>query len=296
MDALRTWASIGRLHIVAIAALGTFTFAWLFLDRYLFSLAAISALDWFLVNLLNRVVDLKEDKLNAIRGVQLVDRRQKGILYSGLFMLLSSLVLFAFFFPIELTIFRLLYHLLGLSYNWSFSSQRPRLKERYFWKNTASAMGFLLTVFGYPLAIGGFFRGTLVFPPGMGSGSLVFLLLFFFLFEISYEIMYDLRDIEGDRLAKVKTYPVVHGEKTAMRIIDALLLTSSLILLLGYLSGHVPWRAFVMILAPLVNFFFYKRAMKRGLSKRDCIQLTYLGAALLFLYHLWVVLGLPGVT
>jgi hypothetical protein len=27
-------ASVGRLHIVAIAALGTFTFGWLFTGRY----------------------------------------------------------------------------------------------------------------------------------------------------------------------------------------------------------------------------------------------------------------------
>ena len=31
------------------------------------------------------------------------------------------------------------------------------------------------------------------------------------LFELSYEVLYDLRDVDGDRAAGVRTYPVVHG-------------------------------------------------------------------------------------
>ena len=51
-------ASVGRLHIVAIAALGTFTFGWLFTGHYPWLLAGVTAFDWLLVNLLNRVVAL----------------------------------------------------------------------------------------------------------------------------------------------------------------------------------------------------------------------------------------------
>jgi hypothetical protein len=64
--------SVGRLHIVTIAALGTFTFGWLFTGRCPWLLASVSAFDWFLVNLLNRVVDLAEDQQNAIPGTDFV--------------------------------------------------------------------------------------------------------------------------------------------------------------------------------------------------------------------------------
>ena len=40
---------------------------------------AICALDWFIVNLLNRVVDLEEDKVNRITGVAFVDRNRRAI-------------------------------------------------------------------------------------------------------------------------------------------------------------------------------------------------------------------------
>ena len=71
--------SISRLHIVAIAALGTFTFGWIFTGQYPLLLAGICALDWFLVNLLNRVVDHEEDRANAITGAEFAWRNRRGI-------------------------------------------------------------------------------------------------------------------------------------------------------------------------------------------------------------------------
>src|SRR6266516_2150873 len=122
MDARRqgviaTAVSVGRLHIVAIAALGCFTFGWLFTGHRPWAVTAVCALDWFLVNLLNRVVDVKEDDANGIAGTELVVRHRRG----------------------------------GLAYNWRIFGGR-RIKQLYFWKNAASATGFLLTVFAYPLA------------------------------------------------------------------------------------------------------------------------------------------------
>jgi len=61
-------ASIGRLHIVAIAVAGTFTFGWLFTGRYLWAIAALAGFDWFLVNLLNRVVDTPRIRPTASRA------------------------------------------------------------------------------------------------------------------------------------------------------------------------------------------------------------------------------------
>ena len=80
---MKTFASISRLHIVAIAALGTLTFGWLFTGERPWLLAAVCALDWFLVNLLNRVVDLKEDAANQITGVDFVQRHRRAILWLG---------------------------------------------------------------------------------------------------------------------------------------------------------------------------------------------------------------------
>jgi 4-hydroxybenzoate polyprenyltransferase len=283
---MKTFASIGRLHIVAIAALGTLTFGWLFTGERPWLLAGVCALDWFLVNLLNRVVDLKEDAANQITGVDFVQRHRRAIVWLGFALLGASLVVVALVVP-RITPLRLAYHLLGFAYNWPLLPGGRRIKQLYFWKNTASATGFMLTVFGYPLAALGHPR-----MPAIGIAAVA---AFFFLFELSYEVIYDLRDAPGDAAAGVRTYPVVHGARGAALIADLLIVAAMLALAAGHASGVVPWRGFVMIAAPLLQLVIYKRAFRRGITSADCITITWIGAALLGGYHVWVVAGLPGV-
>jgi 4-hydroxybenzoate polyprenyltransferase len=286
---IATAVSVGRLHIVAIAALGCFTFGWLFTGHYPWAATVVCALDWFLVNLLNRVVDLKEDAANQIAGTDFVARHRRGILYVGFGLLGFSLVVAMPFAPWLLP-FRLAYHLLGFAYNWPLFGGR-RIKQLYFWKNSASAAGFLLTVFCYPLA---WSRGQLWY--GIGWSTVLATAVYFFLFELSYEIIYDLRDAPGDARAEVRTYPVVHGADAATRIIDALLVGSVVVLAAAYAAGLVPWRIAILGVGPLLQIFIYKRFVKRGIRSRDCINLTWLGVALLLAYHGWVLAGLPGVA
>ena len=286
---IATAVSVGRLHIVAIAALGCFTFGWLFTGHYPIVVTILCALDWFLVNLLNRVVDLKEDAENGIAGTDFVARHRRGILYAGFALLGFSLVVAVPFAPYVLP-FRLAYHLLGFAYNWPMFGGR-RIKQLYFWKNTASAMGFMLTVIAYPLA---WARGQLWY--GIGWSTVAATAAYFFLFELSYEIIYDLRDAPGDARADVRTYPVVHGAATSTRIIDALCLASLAIIVAAFVARVVPWRIAILGVGPLLQIFLYKRFVKRGITSRDCINLTWLGAALLVAYHGWVWAGLPGVT
>lgn len=289
---LKTLASISRLHIVAIAVLGNFTFGWIFTGRYPWLLAAICGLDWMLVNLLNRVVDLPEDQANRITGTDFVARHKRAITVLGFGVLFASLLGFPWFFPAEargpLLFLRLFFHTLGFAYNYPILPF-GRIKALYFWKNTASAVGFLITVFGYPLVVTG---GALA--PGISWATVLVSVLFFFPFELSYEVIYDLRDISGDAAEGIRTYPVVHGKEGAARIIDGLLFGSMAVLVVGYAGGAIPWRIFIMICAPLIQYFYYKKALRRGISAEDCIFLTWLGAGLLFVYHIWVLLGLPG--
>jgi 4-hydroxybenzoate polyprenyltransferase len=292
MSTLALYASISRLHIIAIASLGTFTFGWLFLGRYPWLLAAVCALDWFVVNLLNRVVDIPEDRHNGIRGTDFVARHRGALATAGFATLIGSLCASHLVLP-EITPLRLAYHALGLSYNWRLLPGGRRIKQLYFWKNTASAVGFLITVFGYPLAAVALGRAPLA--RGIGTLTILCSAIFFFLFELSFEVIYDLRDAPGDAREGVRTYPVVHGQRGAARIIDGLIAGSLCAIVAGYAAGVVPWRIFIMGVAPLVQLVLYKRALGRGITSRDCILITWLGAGLLCAYHLWVKAGLPGV-
>ncbi|MFH1809129.1 MAG: UbiA family prenyltransferase [Pseudomonadota bacterium] len=291
LRALSVAASVGRLHIVAIASLGTLTFGWLFTGHYLWGLAAVCALDWFVVNLLNRVVDLPEDRINRITGVGFVERHRRAVLGVGFGTLAASLVVTQLAIP-QITGLRLAYQALGLCYNWPLLPGRRRLKQLYLAKNLASAAGFVLTVFLYPLAL--VTDGSLPLVADIDLRGVLLAALFFVPFELSYEVLYDLRDAEGDRAAGVQSFAVVHGERITTGIVDGLIAVSLLPLIIGYGLGLVPWRLTIMGAAPLLQFVLYKRWLRRGITARDCIHLTWLGAGLLAGYHLWILLGLPG--
>lgn len=297
---MKVLVAIGRLHIVAIGALAALTFGWVFFGERMPLIALIAGLDWFLVNLLNRVVDIPEDRANGIAGTDFVARHRRLLLWGGLALLGGSLVLFWRVAP-YLWALRLAFHSLGMAYNWPILPGRRRIKQLYFWKNTASAVGFVLTVFLYPIAVG---HGA-GFALRMSPLGVLLTAAFFVLFELSYEVLYDLRDAPGDRASGVHTYPVIHGEHVAMRIVDGLVIASCAFAVLGYLAGSVPWRVVVMIAAPLFQLVYYKvrlRSSSRAsasshaiVDSRDCIRLTWVGAAMLALYNGWVSLGWPGV-
>lgn len=284
-------ASISRLHIIAIAALGTLTFGWLFTGVRPWALAAVVALDWFVVNLLNRVVDLQEDAANQIVGTAFVARHRRAVLAVGVLSLLASFPLVHLALP-AITPWRAGYHLLGYAYNWPLFPGFPRIKTMYFWKNTASAVGFLITLFIYPLVTAT--REGQALLGDVTPWTIVLTIAFFLSFELSYEVIYDLRDAEGDKAAGVRSYAAVHGPRAAQHIANALMLTSAVVLVLGHAGGALPWRVFVMIAAPVAQFFLARRFIASGLTSAHCIGLTWLGAGLLATYHLWAALGLPG--
>ena len=289
MRTLATLASIARIHIVAIGAMGTLTFAFALCGTRAWLLAALCASDWFVVNLLNRVVDLKEDQANGIDGTELVARNKRAVLVIGFATLIASFMLTAMWAP-ELLRYRVAFHALGFAYNWRLLPTpwgRVRIKELAFWKNTASAMGFMLTVFCYPLA-------THARLASVSLATVAFAAAFFFLFELSYEVLYDLRDVDGDRIANVRTWPVLLGPRGGMFVAVGLMLASFVIVVAGYALGAVPWRVAIMGAAPLMQLAISWRMVKRGITSRDCIAITWLGTALLGGWHLWEFFDLPG--
>ena len=289
----RIFADISRIHITTIAALGVFTFGWLFVGAYQWLITAVCALDWYIVNLINKTVDLDEDSANEIPGTVFVHRKRRLLLSVVFTFLLVSLIVVHFLNP-AITGLRITCHVLGFFYNFPLLPGKRRLKQIYFWKNNASAVGFLITVFGYPLATACWGNRPHCFPPGISWATVMFSAVFFYLFEISYEVIYDLRDVKGDAVAGIRTYPVVHGIPIAIHIVDGLIFTSIAVLSMGYMLGFVPWRIFVMGAAPFLQLVFYKNAMRRGITAKDCIRITWMGVAMLVTYHIWVVAGLPG--
>jgi 4-hydroxybenzoate polyprenyltransferase len=167
-----------------------------------------------------------------------------------------------------------------------------RIKELAFWKNTASATGFLITCFALPLS-------CLPPRPDVGVVTVVVTAVFFFLFELGYEVLYDLRDIDGDAEAGVRTWPVLLGPRGGAAVALAQTAAAFVVLVGGFVAAVVPWRVAVMGAAPLLQLVIVgPRLPLRGRPNRItsgvCIGITWLGAGLLCTYHLWEWLQLPG--
>lgn len=273
--------------------MGAFTFGWLFTGSYPWLIAAVCALDWYTVNLINRVVDVREDSATGVAHTDYVHRNRRRILGTIIFLLFVSLVV-VFFLKPAITGLRITCHLLGVLYNWPLLPGKRRLKQIYFWKNIASGIGFLLTVFGYPLADAYRAGGIQALPPGISWMTVAFTVTFFLLFIQSYELIYDLRDVVGDTMTDVRTYAVVHGERASIHIVNGLILSSIMVLVSGYIISVVPWRIFIMVAAPCIQLILFKRASLRGISAADCIRMTWIGVVLLFTYHVWIIAKLPG--
>ena len=294
-DALADAAAISRFHILLIGAVAAVMFGWMMTGRYLWIAGAFSGLDWFLINLMNRVTDIEEDLKNGIRGTERVARR-RGLVTIGSFVLMFGSIAASHLVWPALTPWRLLVQVIGLGYNYKIVPTLrglSRFKEIYFWKNFGSALLFVLTGFMYPLAVAG--------TRHMSWPAIVCLILFFIPFELTYEVLYDLRDLEGDRAEGVPTYPVVHGVARSLQIINGLLIGSSLVLVGGVVSGALGLRELLFLVAPLAQFILYRRWSARGpggqLTPRDCIVLTHVGTAQLIFFMLgtalWIHAGLP---
>src|SRR4051794_29572394 len=89
---LATFFQVTRFHIIAIACLACLTFGWLFSGERLWAALALCALDWFIVNLVNRVADLEEDRANGVVGTQLAAEYGRAFEIACAALLVGSLV------------------------------------------------------------------------------------------------------------------------------------------------------------------------------------------------------------
>jgi len=274
-----------RLHIVAIASLAALVFGWLFDGAFSPLPALLVGLDWFLLNLWNRLADVAEDLRNGVPGAGFAARHPWPLGLGAAAAFGLSLGLSRGLGPAILAL-RLLFQLGGFAYSFRLLPGRARLKDLFFVKNLSSGLLFLVTDLGYPLALRT--RGA-----GVPWLEVATLAAFFLPFELSYELIYDLRDVEGDRAEGIRTVPVIRGERSTRRLLAALLALSAVPLALGYALGLLPFAGLVMIAAPIQQALLLRFPLRRRVSAAWAVGATYLGAAQLASFVAWVSLGLP---
>ncbi len=84
--------AIVRSHIVRIAMAATLVLGWLMTGERPWALARSAGLDWFLIDLLNRVTDLDEDLANGVQGTERVARRKRAVTVASFALLVTGAI------------------------------------------------------------------------------------------------------------------------------------------------------------------------------------------------------------
>jgi 4-hydroxybenzoate polyprenyltransferase len=287
-SSLGLWVGVARPHILAIVFASTLTYGWIFTEQHSLLIPLIAVWDWFIVNFTNKATDLEEDLANGIPGARQIARHQRRVEWINWLMIVGGLAAGLVVLP-GLLPWRLLFTFIGLIYNYRWipwPGGRTRLKETYFFKNFGSSMLFTLSVFIYPLV-------------GLGAEypvqKLLLAIAFFIPLELTYEIIYDLRDVDGDRQQGVPTYPVVHGVDVAKKIIYGLLAFSAIWPIVGVLAFELRLREWVVVAGVLQQLLLMRWVCggARLPTTADAIRVTWIGAAQLASYNVWILIGLP---
>jgi 4-hydroxybenzoate polyprenyltransferase len=156
----------------------------------------------------NRLADVQEDEINCpddLKDAQIKSRDIKIFCYTGgLFAILLALFTEPTWKLAWLVAFGAA---VGYFYNTPLLHSKPhwRLKNMFIIKNLSSGAGWSF--------------GLLVFPMlrAHTQPDALFFTAFVYMFAMvmTYEIMWDIRDIEGDKRAGIRTLPVVLGINSA---------------------------------------------------------------------------------
>ncbi|MEM2431645.1 MAG: UbiA family prenyltransferase [Candidatus Bathyarchaeia archaeon] len=166
----------------------------------------------------NDCTDIEIDKINKLNrplvtGEATESDAKKLIIFLGtLSLILSSMV------NLESFLLMLVFTILLFSYSYS----KIRLKNKFLVKDLTIATGSFL-----PYIIGGFSVGS-IFPPVILMGIIGFIS------ALSTSVIKDFKQIEGDKIYRVKTLPIVWGPKLTVRFVIAVILSASIGTALGY--------------------------------------------------------------
>ena len=293
---IRLFFGACRFHIVLVALFGTLTFSWWLTGHHLWGVALVSAIDWWILDVLNKIGDLKEDLHNNPEEAQWVQKHGIGLTWTCTIIFALSLTWSIAILP-ELTWARLLFQILGIAYSFNViympkairregSGAFSRFKVMYVFKNMSAEWLFLLSVVCYPLLA---WHQERI----LDTNQILLMCGFFYFLEMSFEILYDFKDIDGDRKEGVRTYPVVHGERIGRMIFDTCLVLSAGFILVGYFWFGFDSRHIVVCFAPLVQASAFNYYAKNGYPRAGSVWITHLCTVQLLVYNSYVWLELP---
>ena len=209
----------------------------------------------FFIYGLNKLTDINEDAINTPERAKLIKKIEpifKFSLVSSfiLALLLSSL---ANFLALPILLFPLVS---GTLYSVKFFPNLPRLKDILGVKNIIIALAWAICSTLLPA----------IFLPEKRYIAIIAVFYLFFLKGFINAVLFDIRDIEGDRISGVRTIPVVFGRQKTKNLL--LILSSTFIpwLAVSYLAGYFHQYLFVFIFAIAYGYWYILHFCKEGLK------------------------------
>ena len=217
-----------------------------------FNLLLASSLLTFAVYNLNKLTDLKEDSVNVPERAGFIEKNKHSVIFAVVASYIAALSLS--FLQNPFAIFIILFPFCtGIVYSIKISNFR--LKDITGIKNIVVALPWAVIGTFLPLAVS--FRDFIII-----------LLIFYFVFTKLFinTVLFDVRDIEGDKINMVRTIPVTFGMKKTKNLL--LILNSTLIpwLAFSYLSGFFHQYLFVFIFAIAYGYWYILHFCKEGIK------------------------------
>ena len=221
-----------------------FSFA-LFNEKYVPSLLFATFFIIFGVYGINKLTDLKEDLINTPERANLIIRIQK--VFKLLVILSFAISLILGLTVNVLTIPVLLAPLFaGILYSIRISPNLPRLKDITAVKNIIIALSWGI--------------GAAFLPAICYSKELITILLIFYFFTLRSfinSVLFDVRDVEGDKKSNIPTIPVTIGVENTKKLLLALNSTFLPWLAIAYYLNLFTSHILVVLLFAVIYSFAY---------------------------------------
>ncbi|WP_461865208.1 UbiA family prenyltransferase [Thermococcus sp.] len=208
---------------------------------------------------INKLTDLNEDEINNPERVGYIKKVAKVLKYAIILSLILAIVLSALSSPWAILV--VLFPIAsGILYSIRISPQYPRLKDITGIKNIIIATTWA--------------NGTTFLPylvaEDVPLSKVALIYYFFFMKSMINTILFDVRDIEGDRINGIKTIPVKLGFKKSKMLLVMLNSTFIVWLLvsyyLGYFDRYIPVLVFSILNGYAYVLYFAKEDYKPGKS------------------------------
>ncbi|NYT00211.1 MAG: UbiA family prenyltransferase [Methanocellales archaeon] len=235
-----------------------------------FQLLIASFLIIFAIYNINKLTDLEEDSVNVPERAGFIEKNKHFVAGTTIVSFIAALYLS--FLQKPLSVFVILFpFFMGIIYSIKISSFR--LKDITGIKNIVVALSWAVLGAFIPLTVS--FRGYIL---------MILIFYFFFIKCFINTVVFDVRDIEGDKMSGVRTIPVFFGRRNSKNLLLGLNSTLLIWLALSYAMGFFRQYVLVLIFCIFYGYWYILYFCKEGLKVGNSFDLFVDGE--------WIVIAL----